>query len=316
VNKPLAIVGNNGAAIYRPGAAGEMLVVENLPAGSDFVMRGIFFLGALERAALSNCQGRILLDDISVGPKLSIDGCAQVMLNQCDLTLAATITTLNVTMSECLVTATLLFPDPGLAIARSTVHLSHTNVMGGSLVALNPAPGIAMDGAAVTIAGDATTMISAAVLGPPGVSAITGTGFLTVDPDVTLAPTGTAPAIASGVSIELAELPALVATGAGLGGQLNVEVRGEVADLFALFVGIPASPVPIPAYHGELWLAPATAICLSSGILDASARRSLSFPVPSDPGFLGVHLGWIAIAGPTLQSLRLTNNVSHTVSEL
>jgi hypothetical protein len=234
------------------------------------------------------------------------------MLNQCQLTWTTTITDATVTMSECTARGN-LFSGAGLLISSSAVHLARTAVTGGSLK--GGGPGIVMFDATVTVAGDASTVIAAAPPpAPPGSSAIGGTGTLTLDPDVVLTATGGAPSIEPGVAVAIAELPTLAAAGAPLGGALQIDLRGESADLFVLLAGVPAAALPVPALRGELWIAPATAIPVASGSLGVSALHSVSFPVPVDPGFIGVHLGWIGVAGASFLDLRFTNNASHTIS--
>ena len=304
VNKPLSIVASSlGVVSITPPTGGLAFSIDRLPSDTDFAMRGLVVSGFIG-GAINDCRGRVLLEGVDT-PSLNVSSSDQVMLNRCRMApIGCAILASSVATSEC--------SAGGFTMFGSTVHLARTDVPAATLP-LSGGGGILMGFSTVTVGGDSSTVIAAALFATPA-PAIRGDGSLTIDPDVVLAPSAGQPPVAPAISVTVAELPTLAARGAPIGGSLQVELRGEPSDLFTLIGGMPSVPLLIPALSGAMWIAPTTAIVVAAGVLDASARHAQSFLVPNDPAFVGVVVGWIGVAGPAAQSPRFTNNVGHTQS--
>lgn len=200
----------------------------------------------------------------------------------------------------------------GVYLTGGTLSLSRCIIRGGNgLIPNRGAPGISVSQGAISLTGVQGNIVRAG-LSPnfAPVSAIEGSGSLTIDPVVMLVPTGGAAAVASGIQSSTTDLPSLSVEGGSPGGQITGNLRGTSAQPFAVFAGLPASPLSTP--FGPLWLMPSPMITVIGGIFGASGAAAWSVNIPNVPALTGAVLGWQGLV-VTGSGLVLSNTGQHVI---
>jgi hypothetical protein len=255
--------------------------------------------GAIAPIRIADCPGQVVLERIvdgvtSIGMR-SISNSAQVVLNRCVIP-RVNVTGGSVTMLDSVALGTTgLFGTPALVLTDTVAHLSRCSI--ASADALVPAAGIVAINSLVHITGDGSGSIRGGTGSTAGKPAIDGTCTVILDDDVTLVPSGTAPAVGAGVNLVMATIPSLRVAGEVIGATVTVDVFAEPQDVFVLMAGLLGTPVPIPLFQGQYWLHPLATVVVLTGTIDATGQVAVGYTVPNDPAFLGATTAWQAVTG-------------------
>lgn len=316
VDKPLHIVGDPSFSVPHNGNVyGEWITIENLPAGTDTVLRGVsdappIILVARE-LVVRNCQGRILLDEITSSLSgASITDSAQVYMNRCGMG-GTYIARSSVQMSASPHSGTVGIngTEAALTIEDSDVWVARSTIVG-----MDTAPGhalfptgvaIVMSNSDLVLTDDGSNIVRGGMHGTGSpLTAIVGNGNVTVDPDVVFVgnPFGT------GITSTVRDAPHVVATGAELGGTASVELQSNPGDTYFLILGDAGPALPLPSLGGELWLTLSKSAVVAGGVLDATGTVALDYPVPNFFLVIGHPTVWVGIAGDPAARFWLSNN--------
>jgi hypothetical protein len=162
--------------------------------------------------------------------------------------------------------------------------------LGGGQLRGIAAPGIYGLGGALTVRGDALTVIEA--FGGAASALFRGSN-ITLDPSVTLRPSGGRPDIMTTGAVIRRRLAALTATGALPYGSIVADLYSRAGDLVAIYGSAPA--VAIPFLGTTLWLDPTSVVLLVSAVLGSNERLRFTLPVPGNAGLSGTTLAMQAL---------------------
>jgi hypothetical protein len=300
IDKALHIHGVAGAQFQSFG-----LTIQGVPAGQSFVLQGFEITGGVRIRA---CAGAVLLAGLRspVGlpgsVRLELEGCFDVSLSSCRLRnslVVASGSSLTISDSEILAPSlqrgSVSLPTPGITALDCFLRVARSRVIGGSseFATADPHPGILMAASSLRVSG-ANSAIAAGVRTGSAVSAIDGEGTITLDPAVTLTPSGGAPAL--GVAIRALSLgfPTTSVDPSPIGGVATIRLHGPAGSPGALVFGLPSLPETLPGILGELRVA--NPALVSFGYLDANGVLALSFGVPNDAILRGIVFRWQGIA--------------------
>jgi len=278
------------------------MTVRDLPAGSEFVAKGLYMTGEL---VLLQNKGRIHLESLlrqgipvpPFRPGFTISESALVSVARCTVgpgttgvsirgsTVYLTETTAYGASATTFVTST--SATPAMSCAGSHVVIAGGIVAGGSgsydfqRGPTPPAPAIVLNSGELTVAGDSSTRIVAGSVpqynnfSAPAI--LTASGKLTVGKTVTLQGTN-AGGVGGSVSPTFLTIPTLGGQGAGPGGQLPVDAFGPAGSTSVLYVGMPGGRTPFVL--GDIWLDTRTLLFVSSKTIPNTGHLVQNFQVP------------------------------------
>jgi hypothetical protein len=294
----IAMLCDPGVQLSVDLAQGSGLVVEGLPSGRVFRLRGGTLLGLLPYFpsifARSN-QGTIVVEDVVLGGGVTIWDTRAVGINRCFLR-RSSVARSNATFSDCSMIGDAL----GAAL---TAHRAEVTIAGGQLRGSDPyltvpaGSALFVDDSDVTVAtGAGMTIVS----GNGPVPAITSRlGRLDLDPSVVVI-AGSAQAIAGSVTVTRRPVPAVAAFGVLPGQTFTVNSFSEPGSHTHVLLDF--APIqPLPSIFGTSWVSP-VALILDSGITPPTGARTVSLTLPPVPRATPV----------TLQPLTLLTNGSAT----
>ncbi len=184
-------------------------------------------------------------------------------------------------------------------MVRSTLVSAGCSLRGGDLLTHNApplpsAPGIRATDSSVRLV---TTRCSAGHPSSPPVpiAAVEGTGSLEFDPSVILEAAGNAALVSSGMSLSSKPRTLLGVSQALLGGHALVDYYAEPNELAYLLLGAPGPRLEIPGI-GAIYADPSTVTAVGPVNTDATGHSSLRVLVPNNPGLVGTHVAWQALA--------------------
>ena len=190
-----------------------------------------------------------------------------------------------------------LFRVPAVDLETSTLIANRCTFRGHDDQSIRTTAGPAIDSMASTmfITDDGTGSVSSGAQTTP-ISAIVGTGDLTIDPGVIVNGSGGGTPFEPGINVVSRTVPSLRALGAPLGGNVQIDLFSPEGDSYFLLAGLPATPVPFAPFGGHFSIG-TIIILAATGVQGPSQRATLSVPVANDPGFLGAVVGWQALSG-------------------
>jgi hypothetical protein len=318
VSKALSIVGSPTFTVL----GSVDIVIEDLPAGSDFVLRSLqnnLFPVSSNTLVVRNCQGRVLLDDVRSGFSTRFEDSSQIFVSNSTLEHTTVIERSKASLAGSALTGADGSAN-GVEAARlidSEVVVSRCEVTGGASLFAHPPNNTAVPGPAFTLsnsrlvlADDGTNPSSAGRFSssPTPVPAIQGDGTLVLDPDVVLVSFQGAPLIQGSITTAVRNVPTVVAEGAPLGGTASVELQSDAGDTFFLILGSPGGPLPLPSLGGELWLTLSQSNVITAGVLDGTGRFSVDYLVPVYAPIAGLPRAWVGIAGDPTERFWLSNH--------
>ena len=121
-----------------------------------------------------------------------------------------------------------------------------------------------LDSGNYIVAGDSRSLYRASGRSMPAIE-VTRTARLTIDPNVTLIPSGNAPPISGGGTVIKRRIPALQATGAAPGNTVMTELYSPAGHAVVLMIGVHKGPLSIPPF-GDLWIDPLTLLIIAAGV--------------------------------------------------
>jgi hypothetical protein len=334
VTKALSIFGEPGASLSRATAAEAALLVDGIPTGDQVSIAG-FDIGPLAHVLgipilVRSCGGTVFLDSVhasrtsgSVGAipgaqaALRVESCGLVVLSRCRLVgpppIFVTGSTVVLNDMDCrapgLTSAGFNRTDAAVFADASTVVVSRGTFHGGDVAfaATTPIAGPALSGNQTTFVVHGGATLRAGTQPSKLVSAIDGNGVVTLDPSVTLLPSGGASPVAAGFAVTTANVPSLKTTGARIGGLLQLHLLAAPNDAAAVVLGFLATPLDI-GLRVPLMLDPALpTIALPPVAIGATGDLTIAVPVPHRPELLGFRGAWQAIAGTAARGFSLSN---------
>ncbi len=303
--KGLSVIGEAGVQVanlqvYAVSAAQRVVVTDIEVVGS----RVLFLLPGVVDARGFVLWERVVLRRDSFPPTFNV--CSDLRLSSCDIEGSVSIASSNVTITDSQLRPRFDSAVATLSVAGSRVTLSRCTVTGMNENVLRQAAQPAIElvaGSILAATDDGTNLI---VAGQPGFhsaqpSAIVGSGSFVRDPRVRVYAGMASPVWGPVETVR--PIATLRALGAPVGGNVQVELSGAVGQAFALVVGLPGPPVPLPRFGGTLGLS--TWVLVALGVFTAPTHGlSLRVAPGLPPGFT---LAWQAVAGDTQGGWQLSN---------
>lgn len=281
-------------------AAAQRVVVADLAVqgpGTIFVPTGV-----------RDCPGAVLLERVHFQASLVrpvMMNAADLRLSECEFRLGLWLTGSQVTLTDSHLSYDqfVLGAPPTLGIDHSTVVISRSDIFGQS--ELNRAAAtsaIAMAASTLTLTDNGGRVIAAGSASTtPQPSAIVGNGTLVRDPRVRVV-AGSAPPVSGPIDV-LRPIASLQVLGATVGSTLEVDLAGAAGEAYALVLGLPGPPLPLPHLGGSVGLS--TLAVVAQGVFTtAPIHFSLLVHPGLPPGFT---LAWQAVAGDTQGGWQLSN---------
>jgi hypothetical protein len=329
VNLGVALLAEPGA-IVRPagGTFANTVVVQGVPAGRAFKMRGLqvqFTDDASSGIVLNSNGGQVHLEDVRVafvgtrwrGSAIQVQACAQLMLTRCVTDSHCTLANSDCWVNDCQMRGRDEFgfygATSGLIHVLSTRQLT---VAGGVYTGGNGNPsaaGMTLNFGDAYISGNATTTILGGAGGAAAIRA--GNGRVTYDPDITLSPTGSVPALeswpAGTATFTPRQLGYLSASAASLGGTVTCQLHAGAGEPFLFGASLVATRQTL---YGMPALVDLTSyVGLGYGVMLVPSV-SIAIPVPTDPTLRGLAVAFQAgTANPATLELGLSNPAIATV---
>ena len=298
ITKPITLLGEAGAEFDTRFAD---LVIQSIPRGSSFTLRGFTFrmswgvrLGHM--LAVKQCSGRIALADLSFEYKLFADLGRVVLLDST-----------AVTMDRCRLHRKFWMLRSNAVITATEFTLLHTSTVShvgmddstATLVQCTSKAGFSTFGYAavrcnntrLTIRGDSGSWYQTQY---SRIAAIRGDNRsdLVYDPDVRFATK-----VHAGFRSAIARhAPFLLSSGGKFGGRATAQLRAGTGHVYHLFLGRSGSPLPIPGW-GAIWVHPRDFIEIARGLHGPGGSTDLSWKVPTAPGLLGAALTFQTLSG-------------------
>ncbi len=329
--KALTILGEGLVQVFAPFVppGAPAVEVRGLASGKTFVMKNLQLTAVFSTSALALAldAGRIHLEDVHVDgftafvqmpTGLLAASCTEVTVTggrldgwpamSCGDSFVSLVGTQVVGGSASNSPRGSTRPAAGIRATRSALLLSRTDVAGGSGSLLFPGASSAIveTDSAVTLAGNATTLVVAGSGGQPTSAVDSTRGGLLVDPAIGVAGSGGAPAFSGSATVVLRPVASLRADGAPIGGTAHVELVAPAGDPIAVLASRPADPALLP--EGFVCLDPFTVVPLIVGPQGPSGFWTTTIPVPMDPNLRGIAVafqaGWL---DRTRNALELSN---------
>ena len=300
-NKGMSVLFASGARIQSPVSTSGPLWVDIQGTGPSqtVLLRGLQiapYVWLSSYWSLSNCQGLVLLKDLSPGgtpPGLMTANCRQVAVARCNLGddvschVGAILTNSNVVFRSCHMAW----------VSATSCQLQFLDSFVSSLGCGYPsiAPAIQMNGGDTRIqAGSSTASAFNA--------SVAGNGVLRVDPSATLGWPTYPP-----IQPTYLEMPAVAATGGSLGGSVTTTVRGPTGDVGALLVGLLGPPLQFPGFADALWLQPGTESVCTFAAFTAGTPLTVTYAVPNVQAIRGLRLCWHGVSFGATNGLQASN---------
>jgi hypothetical protein len=285
-SKALTILGDpSGIASFQ--ATGPAMLIQNVAAGRDFVLRNCQFstfgTTGSQPLVIAACLGRVHLQEVEAttyvgAPGIEIYASGYVTLRNCKATgtpaLKAQFGAIEVMDSQFTGTAasalTALPASPGIRLDGTVANLCNVACQGG-LAAGNLPPAEAMNALSSVVRATGIGVVPRFTAGSYGssglatpVSAVAGSNSqITLDPTVALSPRGGAPGVATSLAVIAQAQPALSVTGYSIFG---VQFQGGVGAAQVTLIGFPSDRQFLPGIGGQLWI-DSTAMFVAPGVL-------------------------------------------------
>lgn len=306
-NKAISLLGTSGVTLtglrVHDLAPSRSVTVSDLMVFANFTL---LFPGA------SDCVGRVLFERVSFGQSNSsspgvrplFQNNADLRFSSCRFPALASIAGSLTTMTDCsLVPPSFNLTGTSLAQSGGTTVMSRCTVIGQSeLGRVSPTAAISLNGGTLYLTDDGSNRIAAGTattVQQP--AAIVGSGAVIRDPRVVVV-AGSAPPIA-GPSDTIRAIPTLRALGAPVGGNVELDLSGAPGQVFALVIGLPGTPLQLPALGGYVGLG--TLAVVAQGVFGANPHR-MSIPVSAGLP-QGFQIAWQAVALDALGNGQLSN---------
>lgn len=290
------LIGTSG--IYRA------VLVEGLPAGRTFVMRGFGVSGyGVDQHAIEvrDCAGHVVIANCHVtgatglAHGLRISDSADVSVLNSGLPSGLSLSDSRIWLRDTFVRGAPAQSQLGTVTSYAQPAClglrAEISVCGGSLVGGPGMSGLAPDEPAMRINDCQTRLATGSGLflrtgtnaGTQIAVIVANGGTLDIDPTIPLSVNGTA-------TVTRRRVPAMHAAPVPIGSVLSLDLYAVPADAFQMFLGLRADPLALGEL-GTLWLEPAAFFLVGSGTLDSFGSTSRGLLVPNDPYFQGVVLG-------------------------
>lgn len=291
----------------QPGAVvNHGFAIRGIGSGQTCSVSGLEFRGLSSAASVSvqSCLGVVSFVDCAVRHPVwtpQVTDCAAVSLIGCTLDTGITIARSAVAAVRCTFDGyvasyaaldTITGDNAEIDLTACTVHGldAQLNFYGTSAVTLYRST-ITLRGHSQLWAGATSFFPRYSLYGSNNSRAI-------YDPSVAFIP---APA---NIQLDRLSIPALKAQSYRIGTTLDIQIESPANNIYALFVALPTAPFSLP--WGRQWMDLASETLLVAGI-QQSGSTSVPLPVPGNPDLEGRVLMFQALAGPTLNSLSLSN---------
>lgn len=303
--KSITVLGGPGVEISSFVATAR---VDNLLAGQQVTLQGLLFRSVTSNSQVFvvNNQGRVVLDNLtanSAGLNVSVQDSDDVRIRRCTFeptmpNAAIRASDSNLRVANCTVSGPGV--TSGIWLQDSTGDLTDCSLSAGSFA--SPA----------TLTNAHLTLRGACTLQGNNVEAISGSGTLRIDPQVTLI-SGTAPPIAAGIPVTTRDLPAVVATVGAPGQTTTATLRGPSTGYGWLFAGVPGlrTPILLPtgADSDALDMLAGTPVLLAAGPLNSPVTGS--YLSPTLPGLFGIEICWQALTLDNTNALQISNGETY-----
>jgi hypothetical protein len=288
VRKGIAILCDPGVGIFNNtmGTA-PSIAVRDLPAGEHFQLRGGVLLGnGLNplNASISSCQGPVLFERVATSAavlrRTVVQQSQQVAFTGCALE-RMEVSSSNVALADCTlrgicVDAQIPKDCNALAVVDSRVSVSGGSIRGqNAFFILPPSPAIWLSNGALTIAGDASTLIAGGTGNPAQPAIATTTGSVLIDPAVQITSVG--PPVGGGASVRVRATPSVRTASTQSGQVFTARTFSEPGSAVVLLADAPRPPVVTP--FGDLWLG-VSSLIVDSGLVPPNGERVRSFVLP------------------------------------
>ncbi|MCK5944430.1 MAG: hypothetical protein KAI24_20750, partial [Planctomycetes bacterium] len=273
-------------------------------AGQRVVLSGIAIDGLLgpSRLVAHDNAGTVLLDEVgsvaSLGCELHVDDCDDLRARACRFAPLASGSSNHIFSSEVQLTLGTFSTAPlsaATTVTDSRLTLCDVTSTGGVF------------GGAFLLQNSQVRVLGTTTIQTFSAPAFGGAGAVRTDPAAAYL-TGASPAFGPGVTVQVREMPRVVAGTAAAGGQANGTMRGPAAAYGWLFAGLSGPATALPGLDPVLLLA-GSELLLASGPL--VAPLATSYPVPNVPAVLGVAVTWQGVSHDPVYGLQLSNGTSY-----
>lgn len=312
IHKAISLLGEPGATMR----SDSQLTTTGIPQGKRIVIKGL----VIQALTIKDNKGRVHLESLVLNTPLLIENCAAATLNDCRVTDGLIARKSKVILTRgtypgrhgSSMGVNPVYPTPGLRAEGSQVMISEAQIRGGNgatyllTVPILPTPAVIADASTLTIAGS-STLTAGAFTGFSAPAAQGSNSNLTIDSRATSTSSGGAKAYTGFTTASVRPLPSLAVMGAGLGGTVTLKLSSPQGHTFALAVGLPSEPRPLPPL-GDLWLAPGTLMVLALGTQGNTGVFQLAAKAPTTASLRGLDFAVQALSG-TSNFLELSNPV-------
>ena len=307
ISKGIRILADPGATFA--WSRGPSMVVSDVPANQTLVVRGLGIpLGPfVPDIVVQNNAGHVHLESMGTFLGVHVLNSRQVSLYNFRSTgepLLVRDSTLLASRCDFAASDGVFFPVHGVECERSTVTIAESTCSGGGNLAGFSTPlgsGIHLISGDVTIAGDASTRISAGVAtgagGVPTPAILTGGGTLNIEQDVTLVPSHGGAQISGPAAVTRGRVPSLDASVTS--GNLDTRLYAPGAVRGHTLLSFPQTP-PLPTPFGGMWIG-FVHLVVDSGNMPANGIRAASTRLPPLPAGLHVVLQGLVVQPTTVQ---------------
>jgi hypothetical protein len=308
---------NEGGLITGP-PTGANVTVANLAATQSVVLRGLTWQNPNGGLSLTSCNGLVacyqcwnqsnLQSTIVVG----VSQCRQVHLVDCSfLNYSGGSTVVNTTSSDAVFERCGLFGSQGgipLWVHGGRVQLVSCGMNGGPTFNIPSAPAVRMTQADVRVLGGSLSSSLSFTMG--NTYAIDGTGTLRIDPSTVLQGNPMLQPISPTLSPQFVAMPIVEASYSSAPAATTATLRAPAGWLGALYLGFPVAPAALPGFVDEVWIDPATAVVVASGVF---AGTTVNVAVPNFAQFLGTRLAWQGVTFDATAGLQLSDPAAITI---
>ena len=318
VSKAVAVRGGPGVRIvgYTVLFSGSGLQVVALPAGKTATVSGFDFRQANLTTGGSSLTvraspGRLILEDAQFSALPASIEDSEVWIKNSSLPGGLEIVDSTVVLIDSVLlgapSSSGSGPSrPALNAIDATVYVSRSTLTGADeMPPQPPSNGVLLSNSNLTMTDDGSGGVSAGA-GSQAVAGIDGVGALTIDPGVSVTSAGGAAPIAATINATTRSVPSLSATGPSSAGEIVVDLFSPAGENYLVFIGFPATPVPLPAFGGDLGLG-AGLFEIGASVQGVSMHAQLAFTIGSYPPLIGAPIAFQALSGTYTTRFTLSN---------
>lgn len=324
LGKGLRILGDLGVEVAGAGLRNAAFLVEEVPAGSEFVLAGVSAARSAQLLLAYRCDGGVHLSRVAVpagaAESVSFGSCAKGSVHSSDLRASMNVIQSNVVLSQTTVVGTLTSegtPLPAVGVFAqdgdgSLVAISHCAVTGltGTRIGAPAVFVYSPVASRLSIAGTGTVMTAG---GGAHVIVASIRALVHYSAAVTFVPSGSIPVFGGLAQPVLRPLSALRAVAPAPGqGDLTVDFEARPGDLLVAFASLPGVARAAPIHDGGwIWLDDQTVREFVTVPFSGTFQRR--YPVPAEASLLGRAFTFQALSGTLTPVLDMVMGTACTV---